>query len=175
MGELFQRPQVRFIFPENIAKNLLRQRRIPNACGNILCFTIAIPPRSLFAFNRSERTERLNKSLFFSGRPAKLLEPSQHEDDLLLLGLGPDGHTASLFPGQPSLDEATRNVIPAIGPKPPPQRITMTFPLINAARSIAFLVNEAAKAQVIREVQAGDPRYPASRIASATWLLGFAL
>ena len=100
---------------------------------------------------------------------------ARYSHDLLLLGLGPDGHTASLFPGQPSLDEATRNVIPAIGPKPPPQRITMTFPLINAARSIAFLVNEAAKTQVIREVQAGDPRYPASRIASATWLLGFAL
>ena len=100
---------------------------------------------------------------------------SRYAHDMLLLGLGPDGHTASLFPGQPSLDEAIRNVIPAIGPKPPPQRITMTFPLLNAARQIAFLVNEAAKAQVIREVQAGDPRYPASRITSATWLLGFAL
>jgi 6-phosphogluconolactonase len=100
---------------------------------------------------------------------------TRYAHDLLLLGLGPDGHTASLFPGQPSVDEAVRFVIPAIGPKPPPQRISMTFPLINAARRIAFLVNEPAKAQVIREVQAGDPRYPASRVTNATWLLGFAL
>ena len=105
---------------------------------------------------------------------ARFNEP-RYAHDLLLLGLGPDGHTASLFHGQPSVDEAVRFVIPAIGPKPPPQRITMTFPLLNAARRTAFLVNEAAKAQVIREVQAGDPRYPASRITSATWLLGFAL
>ena len=105
---------------------------------------------------------------------ARFGEP-RYAHDLLLLGLGPDGHTASLFPGQPSLDEAVRNVIPAIGPKPPPQRITFTFPLLNAARQVAFLVNEAAKSQVIRDVQAGDPRYPASRITSATWLLGFAL
>lgn len=94
--------------------------------------------------------------------------------DVLLLGLGPDGHTASLFPGSPSLDETTRNVVPvANAPKPPPQRLTMTFPLINAARRVVFLVKDAGKAQVVAEVQAGDPRHPASRVKSATWLLGY--
>ena len=103
---------------------------------------------------------------------ARFGEP-RYSHDLLLLGLGPDGHTASLFPGSVALDENERNIIPATGPKPPPQRLTMTFPLINAAREIAFLVNEAAKQSVIDEVQAGDPRHPAARITSATWLLGF--
>jgi 6-phosphogluconolactonase len=93
--------------------------------------------------------------------------------DLLLLGMGPDGHTASLFPGSPALGETVRNVIPATGPKPPPQRLTMTFPLINASRCVAFLVKDEGKASVVSEVQADDPRYPASRVKAATWLLGW--
>ncbi|MEQ1860746.1 MAG: 6-phosphogluconolactonase [Chthoniobacteraceae bacterium] len=103
---------------------------------------------------------------------ARCGEP-RYVHDLLLLGLGPDGHTASIFPGSPALDETTRNVLPVIGPKPPPQRLTMTFPLINAARSVVFLVKDAGKAQVVAEVQAADPRHPASRVTSATWLLGY--
>jgi len=97
----------------------------------------------------------------------------RYAHDLLLLGLGPDGHTASLFPGSPALDETKRNVIPATGPKPPPQRITFTFPLINAAREVAFLVKEDSKQTVLEEVQARDPRHPASRVKPATWLLGY--
>lgn len=99
----------------------------------------------------------------------------KYAHDLLLLGLGPDGHTASLFPGADAVGVTDRDVVPALGPKPPPQRITFTFPLINASRRIAFLVNEPAKAGVIREVQNGDERHPASRVRAATWLLGFPL
>jgi 6-phosphogluconolactonase len=97
----------------------------------------------------------------------------RYTHDLLLLGLGPDGHTASLFPGSPALEESKRNVIPATGPKPPPQRITFTFPLINAAREVAFLVKEDSKQAVVSEVQSGDLRHPASRVKPATWLLGY--
>lgn len=103
---------------------------------------------------------------------ARFGEP-RYAHDLVLLGLGPDGHTASLFPGSPALDETTRNVIPATGPKPPPQRITFTFPLINASREVAFLVKEDSKEKVVEEVQAGDLRHPASRVKPATWLLGY--
>lgn len=97
--------------------------------------------------------------------------------DLLLLGLGEDGHTASLFPGSPALTETVRNVIPATGPKPPPQRITFTFPLINASRHVCFLVkNDPSKKPMIDAVTAGDPSLPASHVAPAsgrlTWLLG---
>ncbi len=106
---------------------------------------------------------------------ARFGEP-RYAHDLLLLGLGEDGHTASLFPGSPALAETQRNVIPAIGPKPPPQRITMTFPLINAARHICFLVNDPAKEGVINEVIGGKSKFPAAQVrpanGSVTWLLG---
>lgn len=103
---------------------------------------------------------------------ARFGEP-RYVHDALLLGLGPDGHTASLFPGSPALEESTHDVLPVIGSKPPPQRLTMTFPLINAARRVVFLVKDSGKAAVVAEVQAGDPRHPASRVKSATWLLGY--
>jgi 6-phosphogluconolactonase len=105
---------------------------------------------------------------------ARLGEP-RYVHDVLLLGLGEDGHTASLFPGSPALDETTRDVVPVIGPKPPPQRLTMTFPLINAARHILFLVAEREKRAVAETAIADDPRYPASRVhgqEQTTWLFG---
>ena len=99
----------------------------------------------------------------------------RYRHDLLILGLGEDGHTASLFPGSPALAEAARNVIPNTGSKPPPQRITMTFPLINASRHIVFLVNDAGKQPVIDEILAGSSSYPAARVrpveGKLTWLL----
>jgi 6-phosphogluconolactonase len=103
------------------------------------------------------------------------LGESRYMHDLLLLGLGEDGHTASLFPGSPALEETTRDVMPVIGPKPPPQRISMTFPLINAAHHILFLVAEPAKREVAEAAIAGDKRYPASRVhgrEQTTWLFG---
>ncbi len=98
---------------------------------------------------------------------------ARYVHDLIVLGLGEDGHTASLFPGSPALLESVSNVQPVIGSKPPPQRITFTFPLINAARAVCFLVNEPAKQAVVSEVLAGDLRHPASAVQPATWLLGF--
>jgi len=98
---------------------------------------------------------------------------NRYVHDVLLLGLGPDGHTASLFPGSPALEETVRNVLPVIGPKPPPKRITLTFPMINAARKVVFLASDKEKMPVIEAAQAGDARYPSSRVTSATWLLAF--
>lgn len=106
-----------------------------------------------------------------AGRLAEM----RYAHDLLLLGLGEDGHTASLFPGSPALQEITRDVLPVIGPKPPPQRITMTLPLINAARHILFLVPQPEKRAVAEAAIAGDQRYPASRVhgqEQTTWLFG---
>jgi len=101
---------------------------------------------------------------------------ARYRHDLLILGLGGDGHTASLFPGSPALEEMARNVIPATGPKPPPQRITMTFPLINASRHVVFLINDAGKQPVIDEILAGSSSRPAGRVrpveGKLTWLLG---
>jgi 6-phosphogluconolactonase len=69
--------------------------------------------------------------------------------DVLVLGIGQDGHTASLFPGSTALDEQHRLVVPVVGPKPPPNRLTLTPPVIEAARSVAVIATGADKAAVV--------------------------
>ena len=85
--------------------------------------------------------------------------------DLIYLGMGPDGHTASLFPGSSGLQETVRAVIAhhVVPPNfPPCMRMTFTFPLLNAARLVTFLITGADKAQKLREVLEGShtPPYP---------------
>lgn len=78
--------------------------------------------------------------------------------DLSLLGLGPDGHVASLFPGLPHVHEAEATVVAVHGsPKPPPDRISMTLPLVNAADRVWFLVAGADKAEAVAAVRSGAP------------------
>jgi len=83
--------------------------------------------------------------------------------DVALQGMGPDGHTASLFPGFPQL-EATGICVPVHdSPKPPPDRITLTLPKINASRRIVLLATGSSKAPMLERVIAGpDPEVPAS-------------
>jgi len=69
---------------------------------------------------------------------------------VMVLGIGEDGHTASLFPGSPALDERTRLVLPVIGPKPPPQRLSITPPVIEAAGLCIMIANGAGKAEPVR-------------------------
>ena len=83
--------------------------------------------------------------------------------DLALQGLGPDGHTASLFPGNPAVGASGVCVAVHDAPKPPPDRITLTVPVLRAARSIVFLATGAAKADAVRGLLAGpDPQIPSS-------------
>jgi 6-phosphogluconolactonase len=77
--------------------------------------------------------------------------------DLILLGMGPDGHTASLFPRTAALAEKTRWVAPNFVPKFNADRITLTYPVLNAARQVLFVVCGADKANVLREVLEGPP------------------
>lgn len=108
------------------------------------------------------------------GAVAARFGETRYIHDLILLGMGPDGHTASLFPGSPALDETVRNLIPATGPKPPPQRITMTFPLLNAARKVCFLIKSPDKLPLVEQIVAGEKDLPAGRVRaeSVTWLVG---
>jgi 6-phosphogluconolactonase len=73
--------------------------------------------------------------------------------DFVLLGMGSDGHTASLFPNSPALDEASRWITNNEGPNvTPPPRVTMTYPLLNAAREIVVLVAGASKAEMLARI-----------------------
>jgi 6-phosphogluconolactonase len=83
--------------------------------------------------------------------------------DLTLLGLGEDGHTASLFPGNPALDEDGVAVGVRGAPKPPPERVSLTLDCLNASRRIVLLVAGEGKADALAKVLAGpDPDVPAS-------------
>jgi len=81
--------------------------------------------------------------------------------DLILLGLGADGHTASIFPGSDVLHETKRLVAAPWVEKLNTYRITMTLPLLNNGGSILFLVSGAEKAQIVKEVLEGPKKYPA--------------
>jgi len=94
--------------------------------------------------------------------------PSFPSLDLILLGIGEDGHTASLFPRSPQLAERTRAVVPSESPHGVSRRITFTLPLINRARTILFLVTGGAKADAMHHVldrpHADGQDYPAKLV-----------
>src|SRR5438094_567739 len=79
--------------------------------------------------------------------------------DVTLLGIGEDGHTASLLPGQPTLKETQRWVVAVIGAMPQP-RITLTYPALNSSRDVAFVVTGTGKRYVVARAQAGDRTIP---------------
>jgi 6-phosphogluconolactonase len=90
--------------------------------------------------------------------------------DVVLLGMGEDGHTASLFPGAAALEEQSARVLAVQGPKPPPWRLTLTLPVLNAARYALGVALGANKVDVVRRMRGGE-KLPAARVAGAEWLL----
>lgn len=97
--------------------------------------------------------------------------------DIVMLGIGPDAHVASLFPGQAALHEHERAVIGVRGaPKPPPLRVSLTLPALNSARDVWFLASGGEKAQAVGLTLsgAGHLQAPAAGVhgtRSTTWLL----
>jgi 6-phosphogluconolactonase len=106
----------------------------------------------------AEYAEEIRRVLGSDGTPAF---------DLLQLGMGPEAHTASLFPHQPALHERERLVLPVVVPKAPPERLTFTPPLLQAARHLLFLASGGEKAEALQAVVEGADQpdlYPAQLI-----------
>ena len=96
--------------------------------------------------------------------------------DALLLGMGPDGHTCSLFPGHALLDEKNLIVAPiSDSPKPPPCRVTLTYPVINNAKACIFVCTGEGKKDIVRQILDEKADYPASRVkpnnGDLVWIL----
>jgi 6-phosphogluconolactonase len=96
---------------------------------------------------------------------SKMLDPERPLFDVALLGLGEDGHTASLFPGTKALDERDAWVTSIIGVKPEP-RIALTYPALQSSRVILFVVSGPKKRDILARVLANDMTLPAARLVT---------
>ncbi|CAN5903848.1 6-phosphogluconolactonase [soil metagenome] len=104
---------------------------------------------------------------------ATVLDPARPLFDITLLGLGADGHTASLLPGEAVLQERKRWVA-AVSHGRPEVRITMTYPAIDSSRHVAFLVAGKEKAAILKEIRAGGSKVPAAAVkpvGDLTWFV----
>ncbi len=116
----------------------------------------------------ARRYERTLKEVY--GVPS--LDPARPLFDVMLLGLGEDGHTASLLPAHKVLDERRRWMAAVLQGRPE-IRITMTYPVIESSRHVAFLVAGQTKAAVLRRIRAGDSTLPAARVRPVGELIWF--
>jgi len=128
-------------------------------------------PEENFHRMAAERPDHERAARDYADDLARVLQPAPGEFprlELVFLGMGPDGHTASLFPGSAALDEQTAWVVPNYVEKLKAFRLTLTLPVLNAAAFVIFMVTEADKAVTLCEVLEGPPeRFPAQRIQPA--------
>ncbi len=116
----------------------------------------------------AERYERTLQAAY----GATVLDPAKPLFDITLLGLGPDGHTASLLPDDAVLEERKRWVA-AVSHGRPEVRITMTYPVIESSRYVAFLLAGKEKTAMFSEIRAGGSRVPAARVKPVGELIWF--
>jgi 6-phosphogluconolactonase len=127
---------------------------------------IAIPPGKVHRMEAERADREAAAREYEASLPARL--------DVLLLGMGADGHTASLFPGSAALDESDRLVMPVLGAKPPVERLTITPPVIEAARKVAVIATGADKAMMVARAIDGTyaPRaVPVQLARKGVWFL----
>jgi 6-phosphogluconolactonase len=148
-----------------VAKKLLFDRIGPNTPLKLYPMPTELPDpdNAAHAYAATMRT-------FFGTEPPAF--------DVQLLGLGGEGHTASLFPNNPALAEEEAWVLAVTVPATPPHRLTMTYPVINQARNTFFLVAGESKREILKAIAAGPDtglsQYPAARVKPAgplVWML----
>ena len=141
-------------------------------------FVLAAVPEKSIARMRGEIDPQIAAQEYQDGLDVLARQSGEmiYRHDLILLGVGDDGHTASLFPDTAALEEKTRQVVANFVPKFDSWRITFTYPLINQARHVCFLVNANKNPALLEKILEGDQQYPSARVAPATgdltWILG---
>lgn len=133
-----------------------------------------VPPENIFPVptdgapeDAAHRYEQTLKQMY--GKPA--LDPTTPLFNIMLLGVGDDGHTASLLPGNPVLDEGTHWVAEVARGRPE-VRITLTYPAIESSRHVAFLLQGQSKAPIFAKIRSGQSEVPAARVhpvGDITW------
>jgi len=162
----------RYLPPDDPASNyrLVRETLLAHA---------PIPPEQIYPVPTAY-ADPLEAAALYQRQVQSLLEVGQGQLDLVLLGMGGDGHTASLFPHYPELHTPDDQLVVAVAnaPKPPPQRISLTTTAINRAAHVLFLVTGAEKATMLQAVLEGpaEPeRLPAQLVrpmhGTLTWII----
>jgi 6-phosphogluconolactonase len=144
----------RFVSRDSAHRNELQAR-------NALFENLAIAAQQLHPFPASEDGELLEAARSFAQELAAL----KPQFDIVLLGMGPDGHIASLFPADTAIAVSDQVVIEANSPKPPSQRISLSYQALNSASQVWFVVAGSDKAQAVAEVLSGSSKLPAARVS----------
>jgi 6-phosphogluconolactonase len=137
---------------------------------------VKVPPENVhpvpYSGTVAEAAEAYEATLhdYFGAGPADAAHPLF---DVAFLGLGENGHTASLFPASVGLQETRAWAIPVTDGGVQQPRVSLTYPVFAASHKVAFLVEGAAKAPILRAVLDGDHRYPATRITARDELIWF--
>jgi 6-phosphogluconolactonase len=138
-------------------------------------------PASNFHRMVAENADRDAAARQYAEEIGEALHPGKGElprMDLILLGMGSDGHTASLFPGSPALTERELWVRPNYSERLKSFRLTLTYPVLNAAAQVIFLIAGADKAETLRDVFAGiqrEPGFPAQGVQPSNGRLSWYL
>jgi len=129
-----------------------------------------IPQENIHPFPSNDEGTIESAAASFAG----IIEEYNPQFDLVLLGMGEDGHVASLFPGSEAISVGDFVVIETNSPKRPAQRLSLSFRALNSANEVLFLVSGKEKAEAVRDVLSGIKDLPAGRVSgktATTWLL----
>jgi 6-phosphogluconolactonase len=137
---------------------------------------VPIPPANIMPVpdtGTPEQAARAYQETLRSYYGSQALDMSRPLFDVTFMGLGEDGHTASLFPGNPALEETREWVVAVSDPSVKQPRITLTYPALACSNAMAFLVEGGKKKSVLKRVLSGDRSAPAARATAVGELIWF--